>query len=94
MNPKKMSENANKKIPSEIMPHCENLTLTHIITLIAVSVCILRHFFIETMTTNYHTNPGLQKCNRNKLYKAIAGILTQTSTMTLAHTITLILATT
>ena len=40
-----------KKFHPKLCHIVRNLTLTHIITLIAVSVCILRHFFIETMTT-------------------------------------------
>ena len=45
-----MSENANKKIPPEIMPHCEKSN-TNPYHHPNRRFCILRHFFIETMTT-------------------------------------------
>ena len=40
-----------KKFHPKLCHIVRNLTLTHIITLITVSVFILRYFFIETMTT-------------------------------------------
>ena len=48
---RKYQKMRTKKFHPKLCHIVRNLTLTHIITLIAVSVCILRHFFIETMTT-------------------------------------------
>ena len=67
---KNLKENANKKTPPEIMPHCEKSKTKIIVTLITASVCILRHFFIETMTTTLPYKSQTSKMQQEKVIQS------------------------